>query len=104
MCRHLHWRIGFAFSQNKVQEKRYYTQYRVSALVYPYLDDEDERGDDGAPEHVVVGGGVPQRGQVLDQLPAEGADRHAHALDQVREHAQHAQLKSKTTAVKGRAR
>ena len=54
-----------------------------------HLHNEDEGGEDGAAEHVVVLGGLPQRGQVMQEVGAEGADRHAHALNHVRKHVQH---------------
>ena len=53
-----------------------------------YLHDIDERGEYGAPEHIVVQRGVPQRGQVLQQLGAERSDGHAHALNQETEDVQ----------------
>ena len=58
------------------------------------LDDDDEGGQDGAPEHLVVGGGFPQVGQVVDQTLADVADAHRHTLNQVRQHVQHSQLET----------
>ena len=56
------------------------------------LDDEDEGGEDRAAQHVVVGGLLPQRGQVVQQGGADGPDGHAHPLYQVAQHVENIEL------------
>lgn len=41
----------------------------------------------------MVLGGVPERGEVLQQVGAEGPDGRAHPLHQIGEHIEHAQLR-----------
>ena len=53
-----------------------------------HLHREYQRAEDGAPQHVVVQRRLPQGGEVLQQVPAVGADRHAHTLDQETEDVQ----------------
>ena len=57
-----------------------------------HLDYEHERGEYGAPEHVVLVRGLPQRREVVHQVRAEGPDGDAHPLDQVGEDVEHGEL------------